>query len=58
MPVTWADGPDASGGGAGSGGQQQTLSCFRRGDAHGAESSGLGRHAFFRLRRLQRVGAF
>ncbi len=48
-----ADG--GQGGGAGCGAQQQRLNFGRAGGAALLESSGLGRHTYFRLRKLQRV---
>lgn len=58
VPVTWACEAAGGNGGAASGGGQQTLGCFRAPSDNSGESSGLGRHAYFRLRRLQRVAAF
>jgi ribonuclease H2 subunit A len=60
-----ADTEEGSGGGAGAGssagrGTQQRLSFAAAGSAVPAgpvvETSGVGRHAFFRIRKLQRVG--
>lgn len=47
-----------AGAGGGGGGQQQTLACFKSPTDNRGESSGLGRHPYFRLRRMQRVAAF
>lgn len=62
VKVTWpadsaaADG--AGGGGVNTSGGQQTLSCFKAPSDNSGESSGLGRHPYFRIRRMQRVAAF
>ncbi|KAF6254035.1 ribonuclease HII [Scenedesmus sp. NREL 46B-D3] len=53
VKVTW---PTDSAGGASH--AQQTLACFRQPADNSGESSGMGRHPYFRLRRLQRVTAF
>jgi hypothetical protein len=55
VSVTWP--ADAAEGG-GCGGQQQTLGCFKAPSNNSGETSGLGRHPFFRLRRMQNVAAF
>jgi hypothetical protein len=54
VKVTW---PADSSAGSGSN-AQQTLACFRQPTDNSGESSGMGRHPYFRLRRLQRVTAF
>jgi hypothetical protein len=63
VKVTWPadvdpDGAAGPGGGSSSGGQQQTLACFKAPTNNSGESSGMGRHPYFRLRRMQRVAAF
>jgi hypothetical protein len=60
VKVTWpADAhPDGAAAGGSGSGAQQTLSCFKAPADNSGESSGMGRHPFFRLRRMQRVGAF
>ncbi len=51
------EGASAGEGGGKSGGVQQRISfAAAGGSAAGIESSGAGRHAFFRARKLQRVG--
>lgn len=57
VKVTWPADVDPEGSGAG-GGQQQTLACFKSPANNSGETSGMGRHPYFRLRRMQRVAAF
>jgi ribonuclease H2 subunit A len=62
VKVTWDTDSSADPGGGGPGGSggraQATLGAFMPGGDASSESSGAGRHVFFRLRRLQRVKAF
>jgi ribonuclease H2 subunit A len=61
VKVTWeaeGSGDPSNGPGSGGGRAQATLGAFMAGGDASSESSGAGRHVFFRLRRLQRVKAF
>lgn len=58
VKVTWPADSSGAGGSGGGGNAQQTLACFRQPTDNSGESSGMGRHPYFRLRRLQRVAAF
>eukprot|EP00775_Hariotina_reticulata_P012168 gene12168-12306_t len=55
VKVSWGDEEQQA---ASGGASQQKLTCFKRADDNSSESSGMGRHPYFRLRRLQRVAAF
>eukprot|EP00878_Enallax_costatus_P026973 GHUV01028990.1.p1 GENE.GHUV01028990.1~~GHUV01028990.1.p1 ORF type:complete len:202 (+),score=58.52 GHUV01028990.1:637-1242(+) len=57
VKVTWAASEGPAGTAAPSN-SQQTLACFRAPADNSGESSGMGRHPFFRLRKMQRVAAF
>lgn len=59
MKVTWpADVSPDGAAAAGGSGAQQTLACFKAPTDNSGESSGMGRHPYFRLRRMQRLAAF